>query len=477
MIDAGLGLLRLVLGLAALTLSGYALLAGLLPRPGDFSLGERAALGFGLGALLVTLWMLALSWWGFSYGLAALLVPQAVFTAALLLTPRGRAALAGDRRRLAAGLHWRLQGWDWLLAALLAAVLLYTGLRAVLYPMWAWDAIAVWGCKAKVFYLSRSLDFTCIEAHNYYPNLIPLLLTYLYFWLGQVNDHLVKMVFPFWGAVLLTLLYSLAGRLGLTRRQALGLTAFFALNGTAFIVHLYIAYADLALAFYTLGAGGLIYLWLRGDAPRGSLTVAACCLAAMAWCKYEGPPLAATLILAAALTLVWLRPPGLLKHLKGLALLLAGLAAGYLPWRLFAQGQNLEMGADHIQGFYPQQLWQGFFYLLGGLGNPFYFGLLWPALLLALLFAGRRLWRSPRLFLALFLGGNLLAILLAYAVAPTSAQEFPSYVRATLDRLLLHLTPVAALLLGVGFKDLGSELAEEGLGPKIGGCLAPGGDQ
>jgi hypothetical protein len=72
----------------------------------------------------------------------------------------------------------------------------------------------------------------------------------------------------------------------------------------------------------------------------------------------------------------------------------------------------------------------------------------------ALILAGNRLWRTPRLFLALFVGGNLLAIILAYAVAPTSAAEFPSYVRATLDRLLLHLTPVAALLLALGLKDL-----------------------
>ena len=80
------------------------------------------------------------------------------------------------------------------------------------------------------------------------------------------------------------------------------------MNGTVFIVHLYIAYADLPLAFFTLGGAGLLYLWLADAAPRGSLTLSACCLAGMAWCKYEGPPLAATLLLAAALTLAWLRP-------------------------------------------------------------------------------------------------------------------------------------------------------------------------
>jgi hypothetical protein len=42
-------------------------------------------------------------------------------------------------------------------------------------------------------------------------------------------------------------------------------------------------------------------------------------------------------------------------------------------------------------------------------------------------------------------------------VAPTSAAEFPSYVRATLDRLLLHLTPTAALLAALGLKTLNGE--------------------
>ena len=114
----------------------------------------------------------------------------------------------------------------------------------------------------------------------------------------------------------------------------------------------------------------------------------------------------------------------------------------------------MEIGADHIQSFYPQQLVKAVSFLLAGLADPFYFGFLWPATALALIFAGRRLWRSPRLFLVLVLGGNLAAILLAYALAPAAASEFPAYVRATLDRLLLHLTPVAALMVGLGLKDL-----------------------
>jgi len=456
-IETGITLLRLLLGLGALFFLGYAWLTLFLPHPRDFTLGERAAFSFGIGALWLTIWMLALTWRGLPYGLGLILGPPLALAVILLLTPRGRAAVTQDLNALHRSPPVKLGGWDWLFLGLLAAMFIFVLLRAILYPMWAWDAVATWGCKATIFYTSRGLDLSCIEAHNYYPNLIPLLLSYLYFCLGQVNDALAKAVYPLWGALLLSLLYSLARRLGLRRTQALGLVAFLALNGTVFIVHLYIAYADLPLAFYTLGGAGLLYLWLAERAPRGSLTLAACCLAAMAWCKYEGPPLAATLILAAALTLLWLRPRHWLRRLGHLVIPLAGLIAGFLPWRLFAMQQKLEIGADHIQSFYPQQMVQAVIYLLAGLAQPYYFGVFWPALALALILAGNRLWRSPRLFLALFVLGNLAAIILAYAVAPTSAAEFPAYVRATLDRLLLHFTPAAALLLALSLRDLDHE--------------------
>jgi hypothetical protein len=456
MIEQVLTLLRLALGLGGIFLLGYALLAALLPRPLEFTLPERVAYGFGAGVTVLTLWMLLLTWHGLNFSLWLMAGPLLALSVILLLTARGRAALAHDFKA-ARPFSLGLRGWDYVFTGLLVLVLAFATLRAMLYPIWAWDAVATWGCKARVFYVTRGVDLTCIEAHNYYPNLLPLLLSYLYFCLGRVNDYLVNAVFPLWGGLLLTLLYSCSRRLGLSRRQALGLAAFLALNGTVFIVHLYIAYADLPVAFFALGAAGLMYLWLTDTAPRGSLFLSAVMMAGLAWCKYEGPPLAATLLLAAILTLAWLRPADWLRRLGLLAIPAAGLLAGFLPWRLFSLQHHIAIGSDHIQSFYPQQLIAAFSYLAAGLAQPFYFGILWPALILALILSGPRLWRSPRLFLALFLGGNLLAIILAYAVVPTSAAEFPAYVRATLDRLLLHISPCAALFLGLVIRDLWGE--------------------
>jgi hypothetical protein len=185
--------------------------------------------------------------------------------------------------------------------------------------------------------------------------------------------------------------------------------------------------------------------------------VAALCFAGLAWSKFEGPPLAATILLAAVLTLLWLRPPRLGRRLLSLAWPVAGLLLGYLPWRLFALSQGIETGSDHILGFYWGQLFKALPALGLGLINPTLFGILWPTALLALVLCGRKIFTSPILFLALFLGGNFLAILLAYAVAPTSPFEFHLYLRATLDRLLLHLAPLAALVIGEGLKRLEME--------------------
>jgi hypothetical protein len=320
--------------------------------------------------------------------------------------------------------------------------------------MWSWDAIATWGFKAKVFYLRGTVDLGGFEAHNYYPNLVPLFISYLYLWLGQVNDQVVKLIFPLWGGALLLMLFGMLRRLTLSRTQALGITTFLALNGITFVTHLFIAYADLALTYFTLGAAGYLYLWLVRAVPSRTLCLTALFFAGITWSKFEGAPLAGSILLAAGLTLLWLRPPDLARRLIFLAWPLGGLLLGYLPWRFFAMSHGIETGSDHILGFYPQQLLKALPALLNALLDPTLFGILWPATVLAAIFSAKKLFTTPVLFLVLFLGGNFLAILLAYAVAPTSPFEFHLYLRATLDRLLLHLTPVAALLIGEGVKSM-----------------------
>ena len=155
-------LVRLLLGLGAIFCLGYALLTLLVPRPRDFSCLERAAFSFGVGALALTLWMLALTWGGVPFGLAWILGPPLALAAALLLAPRGRRAVREDRRARCLRPRMALSGGDWLFLGLLGHGVPLCPAPAALYPMWAWDAVATWGCKARIFYDTKGLDLTCI---------------------------------------------------------------------------------------------------------------------------------------------------------------------------------------------------------------------------------------------------------------------------------------------------------------------------
>jgi hypothetical protein len=126
-----------------------------------------------------------------------------------------------------------------------------------------------------------------------------------------------------------------------------------------------------------------------------------------------------------------------------------------LPWRLFVGLQAIEAGGDHIGGFYLSQFFPGILMVLKALVWIPYFGLLWPAILLSFILAGRSVWQTAVIFLALFVAGNLAALGLAYAVVPASPAEFPMYIRATVDRLLLHVAPASALILSVPLASLG----------------------
>ncbi len=453
-----LGLLvRLLGGLWAIQMVGYALLVVLLPPRATFAPLERLALALGLGCLGLSLWMLLLTCLRIPYTLLNLTGPWLLVILPAWWLAGRRGWLQADGRSLkscffAIATLGTKPGWSRIEQAFLLLLILafvFATLRAMLYPFWAWDELATWGLKAKAFYLARGLDLSRMEAHNYYPNLVPLSLAYLYFWLGGVVETWAKAFFPLCGGSLVLLFYSFLRRLDVTRAAALVATAFLVLNGTTFLSHLFIAYADLMLTYYHLGAAGLLYLWVRGEAPAGSATIISCYAGGMAWSKFEGWPLVLIMVLAAMLTLVWLRPAGFGKKIS--AVLLMGLGGWLLalPWRQFVHLQGWDVGLDHVGGFYPEQFLWGGWLVLQALVWPPYFGLLWPAVLLSFILAWRSLLNAPVLFLVLLVAGNLAATVLAYAIVPTSAAEFPLYVRATVDRLLLHAAPVSALIFSI----------------------------
>lgn len=445
---------RLVLGLLLLQAVGYSWLALLTRSSYNWRPVERLSLAYGLGALGLTWWQLLLTFFRIPFSLGTILLPwlPVLLSGGYVASKRGW--FPADCRFFAEALallfrDWRQPGrrWESLLAWLLVLFLVFGTLRAIVYPLWEWDALATWGLKAKAFYLARTIDLSRFEAHNYYPNLVPLLFTYLYFWLGGVVDSLVKLTCPLWGAACLGLFYGLLRRHGLNRRWSLVAALFLVSNGATFLSHLFLAYADLPLAFYQLALAGLLWQRLVSPERPAGVLLPAILAGGLAWCKYEGWPLALILFLAAALTLLWLRPAGWPGQLLTLGLILLGAYLATWPWRLFVLSHDIAIGVDHWGGLRLHQLVTGLAAVLQALFWPPYFGIWWPVVLGVYAWAGRELFSSPWLFLALQTAGNLAAVVLAYAVVPAAPAEFPLYIRATVDRLLLHFLPAAGLIL------------------------------
>ncbi|MBM3705816.1 MAG: hypothetical protein FJW66_04745 [Actinobacteria bacterium] len=105
-----------------------------------------------------------------------------------------------------------------LIFAAFTAVVFFT----FLFPVRFWDAISCWSLKGRAFFIDGGIS-PFFAGHSYefahlsYPLYISLAQTWVYIWLGQINETLVKIIFPLFYLSLIFIFYHLfrkkAGRL------------------------------------------------------------------------------------------------------------------------------------------------------------------------------------------------------------------------------------------------------------------------
>jgi hypothetical protein len=156
----------------------------------------------------------------------------------------------------------------------------------------AWDAWAIWMFKARAFYLdggiepflSRTSEFSTQAG---YPLLVPLYARFLYVVNGAVADLAAKILSPCFFAATLGVYYLFSRRFG-RPEVAAATTAMLGWLPMAAVVAFRLAgYADTALAFYFVVAGGFLYGWLKEDRTE-DLAAAVLGATAAAWTKNEG---------------------------------------------------------------------------------------------------------------------------------------------------------------------------------------------
>ncbi|MHB1347259.1 MAG: hypothetical protein ACYCXK_07200, partial [Candidatus Humimicrobiaceae bacterium] len=72
---------------------------------------------------------------------------------------------------------------------------------AILFPIRFWDAISSWSLKAKAFFIDSTMtDFYLKHDYSFsafsYPPFLSLIETWIYIWIGKIDENLVKIIFP-----------------------------------------------------------------------------------------------------------------------------------------------------------------------------------------------------------------------------------------------------------------------------------------
>ena len=72
---------------------------------------------------------------------------------------------------------------------------------ALLFPIRFWDAISCWSLKAKAFFIDSTMaDFYLKHDYSFsalsYPPFLSLIETWIYLWIGRIDENLVKIIFP-----------------------------------------------------------------------------------------------------------------------------------------------------------------------------------------------------------------------------------------------------------------------------------------
>jgi hypothetical protein len=315
------------------------------------------------------------------------------------------------------------------------------------------DGLLNWEIKARYAYadggvlpLTYLQDISRSFSHPQYPLAIPYTELWLYFWLGDAHQFWAKIIFPIFYAAGAVLLVTIGTRF--TGRTSAGFVAALLLffipqiavePGSAIV-----GYADFPLSVLYLATIGFLLCACQKDDP-GSFRIYAVCLALLPWMKNEGAIL--WLIAAGCGVLVVLKEKKSLLHLLAL---LPGLFV-IATWRIYLSQTHAVAPPDFLpvnlrilsENFYRlgpilSELFSEFthlrdwslFWILGAIAGAFFL-------------ARHRDFRSVMLVLAVLVPIGLDALIYLFSDWP----NYLAHVKLSLSRLLIHVTPLAALIL------------------------------
>lgn len=340
-----------------------------------------------------------------------------------------------------------------------AALLLLLAATAALGPLVGWDERAIFGLKARILHHEGSVrgeaftDMGYVHFQARYPLLLPLLEASLFTLRGSRDDHALKLMFVFFGVSVVLVVAGEARRLYGERAGALwGLL----LLATPMLIgpsdgEGMTAYADLPFAAFTTGATVLVGRSLEHH-DRGRPLLAGLLLGAALATKQEGAIWALALAAGALLSLrrhAAARPAGLARSAATMALpallfLALGIAARqWTPPAVWAERYAAVFDFDWLRQLGGRPLAVAPI-VLRQVTNWRIWGWGWLLVLAGLLLLRRPRLTSPPFFWRATTLVVFAAYLGVFVVTPNNVYW---HLATALSRLLLHLFPLAVLIL------------------------------
>jgi len=210
--------LKLIFSILSLFFIGYVPAYFLILRSKDLAPNYRSISGkffiffisFYIGSLAASTFLMVLSLTGIEYHVEYIYSFGLIFFAFFLYLQfkKGKNIFFKDFN--SSKLSWVL---FIILIILITASSLVVVFFAFLFPIRFWDAVSCWSLKGKAFFIDSSI-IPFYKNHSYqfshlsYPLYLPLIQTWIYIWLGKVDETLVKVIFPLFYISALFILYN-----------------------------------------------------------------------------------------------------------------------------------------------------------------------------------------------------------------------------------------------------------------------------
>jgi len=436
----------------------------ILMRSKEYSLSDRLSVSFGFGLGAVSLQMGILSFFGVPFTRSNLIMwSWPVVVPGVIMCRAGKGSCRKDP--LESSGTTRFSFFEKFFIAGIGFEIFYAFFRALIRPMESYDSVAIYALKAKIFFLSRSIptgllrDPLAIVPHADYPLLVPLSETSLYVFLGSLNDHLVKIIFPLFFVSLVVFVYLMVRRV-VPRKESLLFTFLLASipQVSAYATN---GYADLPFAFYYSLA--LFFLWRWMDGTRAdSLALSFFSLLLAAWTKNEGQMLALIALFVSLWYLVRER-----KALRGretvscamycVAALLLLLFAFVFPRSLGLVNDTVNAATLRPVAFVtqltrlPDILYEYQIQFFG----PKKWNIIWILCITGIIAGRARVFSGPLQYVSLSILFALAGYTAVYLITP---QGLSWHLSTSASRLFIHFVPAAVYWLACLCHDAGMDL-------------------